>query len=154
MLRRSVIKEAPALERILLTLKRAKETHARAPHEATEALSDAVRNYDQNDEPSDNKQSIFRFWRREDGSAVCNFESAPNHHADQEREVHRVSELMHRIDDRRRFEELHHAVDEHEQRRDGTDDASDPERADRQRDGLGTRLHPDHPSAENPTTGS
>jgi hypothetical protein len=30
----------------LLTLIRAEETHARAPQEATEALSNAVRNYD------------------------------------------------------------------------------------------------------------
>jgi hypothetical protein len=45
-LRRSAIKKAPALERILLMLKRAKETHARAPQDATKVLSYAVRNYD------------------------------------------------------------------------------------------------------------
>ncbi len=65
---------------------RAEETHARAPQEATEALSNAVRNYDQDEKPSDYKKSVFRFWWGEHRSTVCNFESAPNHHPDQERD--------------------------------------------------------------------
>jgi len=46
MLRRSAINEAPALERTLLMVIRAEETHARAAQEATEAFSDAVWKYD------------------------------------------------------------------------------------------------------------
>src|SRR6266487_6717021 len=65
---------------------RAEETHARAPQEATEALSNAVWNYDQDEKPSDYKKSVFRFWWGEHRSTLCNFESAPNHHPDQERD--------------------------------------------------------------------
>ena len=60
MLRRSATKEAPASERILLMLMRPDETHARAPQEATEALSSAVQNYDQDDEFS--LRQIFDIW--------------------------------------------------------------------------------------------
>ena len=86
MLRPSAINEALGLEPNLLMLIRTEETHARAAQETTEALSDAVWKYDQDDQPGDYKESIFRFWGGEHRSAVRNFESAPNHHPDQERD--------------------------------------------------------------------
>ena len=86
MLWRSAINEAPALERTLLMLIRAEETHARAAQEATEALSDAVWKYDQDDQPGDYKESVFRFWGGEHRSAVRNFQATPNHHPDQDRQ--------------------------------------------------------------------
>jgi hypothetical protein len=63
MLRPSTIKEAPTLERILLMLIRAEETHARPPEKTRGVNSHEVGQEHYEDEANNNEQSIFGFGR-------------------------------------------------------------------------------------------
>jgi hypothetical protein len=70
----------------LLMLVAPVKPNARTPKQSRNTSSQYVRDKDDHDQSSNNKESVFRFWWGEHGSAVCNFESAPNHHPDQERD--------------------------------------------------------------------
>src|SRR5260370_36129691 len=83
MLRPSTIKEAPTLERILLMLIRAEETHARPPEKTRRVNSYEVGQKHYKDEANNNEQSIFGFGRSQKRMAVCDFIAAQKDTEDQ-----------------------------------------------------------------------
>jgi hypothetical protein len=83
MLRPSTIKEAPTLERILLMLIRAEETHARPPEKTRRVDSHEVGQEHYEDEANNNEQSIFGFGRSQKRMAVCDFIAAQKDTEDQ-----------------------------------------------------------------------
>jgi hypothetical protein len=83
MLRRSAIKEAPALERILLMLVRAEESHAGSPEKTRRVNSHEVGQEHYENEANNNEQSIFGFWRSQKRMAVRDFIAAQKDTEDQ-----------------------------------------------------------------------
>jgi hypothetical protein len=83
MLRPSTIKEAPTLERILLMLKRAEETHAGSPEKTRRVNSHEVGQEHYENEANNNEQSIFGFWRSQKRMAVRDFIAAQKDTEDQ-----------------------------------------------------------------------
>jgi hypothetical protein len=94
MLRRSVVSEAPALERILLMLIRSEKTHARSPEKTRRVDSHEVGQEHYEDEPNNNEQSIFGFGRSQKRMAVCDFIAAQKDTEDQnsDRDAHQTNE--------------------------------------------------------------
>ena len=82
MLPSSTIKEAPALERILLMLIRAEETHAGAPENTGHVNSHDVGKNDQRDQSCHNKESVLCLGRSQERMAIRNLEGVQEYGED------------------------------------------------------------------------
>ncbi len=88
MLRPSTINEAPTLERILLMLIRAEETHARPPEKTRRVDSHEVGQEHYEDEANNNEQSIFGFGRSQERMAVRNLKGVQEYGEDHNGDEH------------------------------------------------------------------